>query len=159
MVWRTAFLRSARAASPLWARRQPSTLPRITRPCFRLRTTCGCRPIGTCRGTDFIARVPTTFDQTVALAGQVGEYAALGRRKGDTWYVGALSNWTARGSRLAFSFLRPDTYEAVIFEGGPHADRDATDYRREVRRVTAYNKLMLHLGSRGGWAARFYPVR
>jgi hypothetical protein len=36
---------------------------------------------------------------------------------------------------------------------------DATDYWREVRRVTAHDKLTLHLGSGGGWAARFYPVQ
>jgi alpha-glucosidase len=108
--------------------------------------------------TDFIAHVPTTFDQTVALAGQVGEYVALGRRKGDTWYVGALSNWTARDLPLDCSFLGSGTYEAVIFQDGLNADRDATDYRREVRRVTAKDKLTLHLGSGGGWAARFYPV-
>jgi alpha-glucosidase len=46
---------------------------------------------------------------TVALAGQVGEYVALGRRKGDTWYVGALSNWTARDLPLDCSFLGPGT--------------------------------------------------
>lgn len=109
--------------------------------------------------TDFIARVPTTFDQTVALAGQVGEYVALGRRKGDTWYVGAMSNWTARDLPLDCSFLGPGTYEAVIFQDGLNADRDATDYRREVRRLTARDKLTLHLGSGGGWAARIYPVR
>lgn len=109
--------------------------------------------------TDFIARVPTTFDQTVALAGQVGEYVALGRRKGDTWYVGAMSNWTARDLPLDCSFLGPGTYEAVIFQDGLNADRDATDYRREVRRLTAHDKLTLHLGSGGGWAARIYPVR
>jgi alpha-glucosidase len=108
--------------------------------------------------TDFIAHVPTTFDQTVALAGQVGEYVALGRRKGDTWYVGAMSNWTARDLPLDCSFLGSGTYEAVIFQDGVNADRDATDYRREVRRVTAKDKLTLHLGSGGGWAARFYPV-
>lgn len=109
--------------------------------------------------TDFIAHMPTTFDQTVALAGQVGEYVALGRRKGDTWYVGAMSNWTARDLPLDCSFLGSGTYEAVIFQDGVNADRDATDYRREVRRVTAKDKLTLHLGSGGGWAARFYPVR
>jgi alpha-glucosidase len=108
--------------------------------------------------TDFIARVPTTFDQTVALAGQVGEYVALGRRKGDTWYVGALSNWDARDLTLDCSFLGAGTYEAVIFQDGLNADRDATDYRREVRRLTAQDNLTLHLGSGGGWAARIYPV-
>ncbi|NML67881.1 glycoside hydrolase family 97 protein [Hymenobacter sp. RP-2-7] len=109
--------------------------------------------------TNFIAQVPTTFDQTVALAGQVGECAALARRQGRTWYVGALSNWTARDLTLDCAFLGPGTYEMVLFRDGPNADRDATDYQREVRRVTAQDKLALHLGSGGGWAARIYPVQ
>jgi hypothetical protein len=37
--------------------------------------------------TDFIAQVPTTFDETVVLAGELGEYIAIARRKGSTWYV------------------------------------------------------------------------
>ncbi|RZL01360.1 MAG: Retaining alpha-galactosidase, partial [Hymenobacter sp.] len=109
--------------------------------------------------TAFIAQVPTTFDQTTALAGQVGEYAALARRKGDTWYVGALSNWDARDLTLDCAFLGAGTYEAVIFRDGPNADRDATDYQREVRRITAQDKLTVHLSGGGGWAARFYPMR
>ena len=32
--------------------------------------------------TDFIAKVPTVFDETVALDGEVGEYLTLARRKG-----------------------------------------------------------------------------
>ena len=43
--------------------------------------------------TDFITKIPTTFDETAALDGKVGEYAALARRKGDTWFVGAMNNW------------------------------------------------------------------
>lgn len=64
--------------------------------------------------TDFIAQMPTTFDQTVALDGEVGEYATLARRKGDTWYAGALGNWDARELTLDCSFLGPGAYEAVI---------------------------------------------
>ncbi len=56
--------------------------------------------------TDFIVKVPTTFDETVPLDGKVGEYAAVARKKGDTWYVGAMTDWDARNFTLDFSFLR-----------------------------------------------------
>ena len=36
---------------------------------------------------DFIAKVPTVFDETVELDGEVGEYLTLARRKGDVWYI------------------------------------------------------------------------
>jgi len=106
--------------------------------------------------TDFITKVPTTFDETVALDGKVGEYTALARRKGDTWFVGAMSNWTPREITLDFSFLPEDTYEAEIFEDGMNADRDATDYKREVMAVSKNTKQTIKLYPGGGWAARIY---
>ncbi len=59
--------------------------------------------------TDFITKVPTSFDQTVALDGKIGEYVAIARRKGDTWFVGAISNWTPHEITLDLSFLPEGT--------------------------------------------------
>lgn len=106
--------------------------------------------------TDFIAKIPTTFDETVALDGKLGEYVALARRKGDTWYIGALINWTPRDLMLDFSFLGEGNYEAEIFQDGVNADRDATDYKREIVTVTKNDKRTIHLADGGGWAARIY---
>ena len=109
--------------------------------------------------TGFIAKMPTTFDETVALSGKVGEYAAIGRKKGDTWYVGAMTNWTERDVELDFSFLGTGNYEAEVFRDGINADRDATDYKREIVKITPNQKLNIHMAPGGGWAARIYPVR
>jgi alpha-glucosidase len=104
--------------------------------------------------TDFITRVPTTFDATVALDGKVGEYVALARRKGDTWFVGSMSNWSARDLTLDFSFLGDGDYQAVVFKDGINADRDATDYKKEMIKISKDSKLNIHLAPGGGWAAR-----
>ncbi len=106
--------------------------------------------------TDFITKVPTTFDETVALDGKVGEYTALARRKGDTWFVGAMSNWTPHQITLDFSFLPDGNYEAEIFKDGMNADREATDYKREVITVSKNTKQPVQLYPGGGWAARIY---
>ena len=55
--------------------------------------------------TDFITRVPTTFDETVPMDGKVGEYVAIARKKGDTWYVGAMTQlgFTRSNARLLIS--------------------------------------------------------
>ena len=107
--------------------------------------------------TDFITRVPTTFDETVPLDGKVGEYVALARRKGSTWYVGAMTNWSPRELTLDCGFLPPGTYQAEIFRDGLNADRDATDYTREVIKVSPGDKLLIKLYGGGGWVARIYP--
>jgi alpha-glucosidase len=109
--------------------------------------------------TDFITHVPTTFDATVALDGKVGEYVALARRKGDTWYVGAMTNWTPRDLSLDFSFLGDGDYQAVIFQDGINADRDATDYKKEVIKVSRESKLNIHLAPGGGWAAKVEKLK
>jgi alpha-glucosidase len=107
--------------------------------------------------TDFITKVPTTFDETVALDGKVGEYVALARRKGNTWYVGAMTNWSPRELTLDCGFLPPGSYQAEIFRDGVNANRDATDYMREVIKVSPGDKLLLKLQGGGGWVARIYP--
>ena len=109
--------------------------------------------------TDFIAQVPTVFDETVAIDGAVGEYITLARRKGDVWYIGSMTNWTPRTLSLVLSFLGKGSYEAEIFCDGINADREATDYRREVRTVTAGDVLTLTLAPGGGWTAILKPVR
>jgi alpha-glucosidase len=108
--------------------------------------------------TDFISKIPTITDETVALDGKVGEYVAIARRKDKNWYVGAMSNWQPRDITIDLSFLGSGTYEAEIFQDGINADRDATDYKRFVRKVSAADKLTVHLMNGGGWAARLYPV-
>ncbi len=109
--------------------------------------------------TNFITKVPTTFDETVPLDGQVGEYAALARRKGATWYVGAMTNWTPRDITIDFSFLSKGKYRAVVFEDGVNADRDATDYKREVIKISSGEKLNIHLAPGGGWAGRIERLK
>lgn len=109
--------------------------------------------------TDFIAKVPTITDETVALDGKVGEFAAIARKKGETWFVGAMTNWTPRELTLDFSFLGAGNYQAVVFKDGINADRDGTDYKKEVIKITSGDKLKIQLAPGGGWAARIEKVQ
>jgi alpha-glucosidase len=108
--------------------------------------------------TDFITKVPTVFDETVPLTGKVAEYVAVARKKGDTWYVGAMTNWTSREMTLDFSFLDNGSYRAEVFEDGINSDRDATDYKKELIIIKKGDKLTLKLMNGGGWAARLEKI-
>jgi alpha-glucosidase len=105
--------------------------------------------------TAFIARFPTTWDETRALDARMGQYLLMARRKGSVWFAGALTNWTPRDLTLDTAFLGTGRWRAEIFRDGVNADRCAVDYRREVRDVKAGEALQLHLAPGGGWAARF----
>jgi alpha-glucosidase len=108
--------------------------------------------------TDFIAAVPTTFDETFAIDGSVGNYVAIARRKGTTWFAGAMTSWDARDAAIDLSFLGEGKYRAIIFEDGVNADRDATDYKKTIVTVTAKDKLNIKMASGGGWSARFEKI-
>ena len=103
--------------------------------------------------TDFIAQVPTTFDETVALDGRMGEYTVIARRKGTTWFVAAMTDWTPRDLTVDLSFLGEGRHHADIFADGVNALKDATDYKHTQQTVTRSDRLNIHLSSGGGWTA------
>ena len=107
--------------------------------------------------TDFMVKVPTVWDETVGLAGSIGAFAAVARRKGDVWYISAISNWKPRELTLDLGFLT-GTYKAEVFSDGINADRDATDYTRTVQTVKGGQKLTVKMAPGGGWTARLTPV-
>lgn len=107
---------------------------------------------------NFISSVPSTFDQTMALDGVIGEFSAVARRKGPEWWVGVLGNWEERTVTIDFSFLGPGSYEVDILRDGINADRDGTDYKKETVTVTAATKMDIRLSEGGGWVARVKPV-
>ena len=103
--------------------------------------------------TDFIAQVPTTFDETKALDGKLGEYIVIARRKGTTWYVAAMTDWTPRDLAIDLSFLGTGKHQAEIFADGINAMKEASDYKRSQQTVTSTDRLNIHLSSGGGWTA------
>ena len=97
--------------------------------------------------TDWIAAIPTVWDQTIALDGQIGEYVVMARRKGSTWYVGALNGWEPRDIELDLSFLRG---RATVFADGPNAHRAARDFKVSEL-VLDGSPVKIHLAPGGGW--------
>ena len=104
---------------------------------------------------DFLYRVPTVWDETRVLDGKVGEYIVTARRRGDTWYIGALTGWTERDLTVDLSVLAGDAPPAPVmtvecWEDGPEADVTATDWQKCCFEVTG--PFTVHLASGGGWA-------
>ena len=100
--------------------------------------------------TQFIASVPTTWDETVVLDGKVGEYLVIARRKDFRWYIGAITNWEERDLYLDLSIL-PNfgAKSGQIFRDGINANRVARDYVSEQIQVMG-NKVKFHLAKGGG---------
>ena len=113
--------------------------------------------------TDFIAQIPTVYDQVVPLDGKLGEYVVVAKRKGARWYIAAMNNWQARDLTVDLSLLikMNETNNkleklngwANIFADGINADREATDYKHTQRQINSDDKLQIHLAPGGGWTA------
>lgn len=107
--------------------------------------------------TEFIAEIPTVWDETVSLDGEVGQHVTIARRSGNTWYVGSLNNWDAREMEIDLSFLGQGSFEVEAFRDGINADKAARDYKKETFVINTKpdaNKLTVKLAPGGGWAAK-----
>ncbi len=109
-------------------------------------------------GIEFIERVPTTWDETKVLHGAVGEFVAIARRQGDTWYMGGITNWDARDVSLLLAFVGPGNYIAEMFADGPDADVTATSLLQTRTIINARSVLNLHMAPGGGFAIILTPV-
>ena len=106
--------------------------------------------------TEFIANIPTVWEETKVLDGKVSEYVAIARKHGGNWYVGALTNWDPREMELDLSFLGDGDYKLELFKDGINADRAACDYKKEILQVPANRKLKIKMAPGGGYAAKIY---
>lgn len=105
---------------------------------------------------DFLARVPTTWDNTCVLDAKVAQYVLLARKSGKEWYIGAMTNWNPRELRVDFGFLEKGEYAMEIYQDGPNAARYGNDYRKLIQKVSPQDKILIQLAPGGGWAARIY---
>ena len=103
--------------------------------------------------TDFIAAIPTVWDETVALDGKVAEYVVMARRKADTWYVGAMAGWDGREMEIDLGFLPEGEYSMTVFRDGVNAHRIASDYKKVTMAVPSDRKMKIKMAPGGGWAA------
>lgn len=101
-------------------------------------------------GADFLSLVPATWDETRVLSGAIGEHIAIARRAGDTWYIGAMTDETARTLELPLDFLPAGRHLAALWLDG----EAPTDVHRSEQAIDAGDRLLLQLASGGGAAVR-----
>jgi len=110
-------------------------------------------------GTDFLKVVPTSWDDTKVIHGEVGKVITVARRSGKEWYVGSMAGADARTLEIPLRFLGPGKYRAEIwadaYEAADYPDR----LMKQTRTVTAGDTLTAHLAAAGGHIARLKPVR
>ncbi|GAP50159.1 glycoside hydrolase family 97 protein [Streptomyces azureus] len=109
-------------------------------------------------GLPWFNAVPVTWDESRALAGSIGEYIAVARRGGSTWYLGAMTDESARTLSLPLSFLGSGTYTATVYaDGTPGTSPFRTPVVVSTRTVTAADTLDVAMAPAGGQAVVLKP--
>jgi alpha-glucosidase len=107
---------------------------------------------------EFLDQCPTIWDETVALAGAIGEHVVVARRSGARWFVGAMTNEQPRSLTLPLAFLGVGAWRMRRFRDGmPGATPNATPVMVEEERVSRDTILRLRLAPSGGQALILSP--
>ncbi|MGB9906657.1 MAG: glycoside hydrolase family 97 protein, partial [Candidatus Saccharicenans sp.] len=100
---------------------------------------------------EFLAGVPTVWDETVVLEAKIGDYAVVARKSGDSWYLGAMTDWSPREFELKLDFLEPGRlWTADLWLDGTNVSRFASDFSRKTIKIASGEPLKLSLGPGGG---------
>jgi alpha-glucosidase len=109
-------------------------------------------------GLPWFDAIPTSWDESTTLAGSIGQYIAVARRNGDTWYLGAMTDETSRTLPLPLSFLGDGTYTATIYaDGTPGSSPFRTPVVVSTQTVTSATTLSVAMAPAGGQAVVLKP--
>jgi alpha-glucosidase len=105
---------------------------------------------------EWFDKIPTTWHESRAVAGDIGQYVVVARRNGDTWYLGAMTNEEGRTVDVSLSFLREGSWTAHVYaDGAPRTPARDTAVVMSQQQVDATTTLPLSLAPSGGQAIRF----
>lgn len=103
---------------------------------------------------DYWKHLPTTWDETRVVAGEIGHRAVVARRKGQDWFVGAISPGEGR-FQIPLTFLAPGKkFLAKAYSDKPNAQ----GVQIEERTVDAQSVLEADIPANGGLAVRLIPT-
>jgi alpha-glucosidase len=109
-------------------------------------------------GLDFLTAVPTWWDETRVLVGEIGEILVTARRRGRTWYVGGMAAKRAREVALPLSFLGQGRYTAKLWKDAPDSEANPNHIVIDSFSVMSSDTLRVRVSADGGFVAQFSPV-
>ena len=107
----------------------------------------------------FIKEVPTSWDKTIVLQGYPGEYIIVARKRGDDWYLGAMTNRTPRDFEIVLDFLNDGNYLAESYADALDSDQFPKKIDIKSTKVKKGDKLKIRMVTDGGLAIRYKKVK
>jgi len=112
----------------------------------------------------FIVDVPTDWEDTKVLNGEIGEYITIARkdRHSEEWYIGAITDEKGRTLDIELSFLERDVqYVAEVYADGADANWENNPHSYAIRQeiVDSESSMEIVLAAGGGQAIRLKPPK
>ena len=108
---------------------------------------------------EFFDNLPTIWDETIVLRGEIGKFISVARRSGHAWYVGSLTNQSPRTLSTPLSFLdRDKSYIAHLYTDAGHDHPTRTRVRIDRFCVDSSTEIEAAMIASGGHAMRIVPV-
>jgi len=102
-------------------------------------------------GFEFLRAIPTVWDESVVLEGEVGKSIVVARRSGQTWYLAAMNGDDAAQLPVSLSFLGKGKWAIQNFADKP-AGSDYQAVLESSEEVTSQSRPVLSLAPAGGFA-------
>jgi alpha-glucosidase len=106
-------------------------------------------------GFDFIQQVPTEWDETRFLAGEVSDFLVIARRKDQDWYIAAMTDSTQRSLNIPLNFLSQSRYKATRW--ADHSPTTPSQLKKTSQILTPQQTLQINLQSAGGHVLHLTP--
>lgn len=104
-------------------------------------------------GVDFLKIVPTTWDETHVLKGEVAGYIIEARRKGNDWFIGGMTDEDQRQFNIPLNFLSAGKYKITIWQDAKDSDENAEHLDTSVKIVSRLDHLHINMARNGGYVA------
>jgi alpha-glucosidase len=101
-------------------------------------------------GFEFLKIVPTVWDETKVLDARVGEYIVIARRKGNDWFVGAITGHEGRVIKFDCNFLGKGTWETTTFSDTEDAGINPNKVDKEIKMIAPNAHIEFKLAAGGG---------
>ncbi len=106
-------------------------------------------------GADFLKVVPTVWDDIRFLGGYPGDYVAIARRSGESWFAGVMNNSVGKTITLKLDFLPAGNYEAEIWADSKNGNKRPEELTKSVKSVRSADEIKVKMVNDGGWVAIF----
>lgn len=103
----------------------------------------------------FLSQVPVIWDESIPIAGKIGEIAVIARKNGEKWYVGGMAANEVQKVNFAFDFLSDGLYTMTFIADG----ENSSSLIKETYSISRINTFTYDIKSTGGFVMIIEPAQ